>query len=69
MLHAQHCRKLDEKAIKYIFNGYSVDIKGYKLHHPQTKCILASCDVVFIEDVVQPLPKNQTWPHKMYMIH
>ena len=48
-------KKLDDKAMKCIFVGYSSESKGYRLYHPQTKCILVSWDVVFVEDVVQPL--------------
>ena len=51
----QHCNKLDDKAVKCIFVGYSSKSKGYKLFHPQTKHILFSQDVEFMEDVVQPL--------------
>ncbi|MCO5605762.1 hypothetical protein L7F22_059946 [Adiantum nelumboides] len=48
-------RKLDDKAVKCIFVGYSAESKGYRLYHPQTKRILVSRDVVFVEDSVQPL--------------
>ena len=49
----QHREKLDDKAC--IFVGYSSESKGYRLYHPQTKRILVSRDVVFVEDDVQPL--------------
>ena len=45
--------KLDDKAVKCIFVGYNSKSKGYKFYHPQTKHILVSQDVVFVEDVVQ----------------
>ena len=47
----QRC-KLDDKAVKCIFVGYSAESKGYRLYHPQSKRILISRDVVFVEDVV-----------------
>ena len=34
---------------------YNVESKGYMLYHPQSQQILISCDVVFVEDVVQLL--------------
>ena len=46
---------MDDKAVKCIFVGYSAESKGYRLYHPQSKRILISRDVVFVEDVVQPL--------------
>ena len=52
---AQQCSKLDDKAVKCIFVGYSVESNGYRLYHPKTKRILVSQDVVFVEDDVQPL--------------
>ena len=51
----QRRKKLDDKAVKCIFVDYSAKSKGYRLYHPQTKQILVSRDVVFVEDVVQPL--------------
>ena len=51
----QQRRKLDDKAVKCIFVGYSFESNGYHLYHPQTKRILVSRDLVFVEDVVQPL--------------
>ncbi|MCO5588492.1 hypothetical protein L7F22_042449 [Adiantum nelumboides] len=49
------CKKLDDKAVKCIYVGYSAESKGYKLYHPQTKHILVSQDVVFVKDSIQPL--------------
>ena len=48
-------KKLDDKAVKCIFVGYSSENKGYRLYHPQSKHILVSHDVVFVEDAIQPL--------------
>ncbi|WP_286490054.1 hypothetical protein, partial [Escherichia coli] len=53
--------KLDDKAFKCIFVGYSSESKGYRLYHLATKQILVSRDVVFVENSVQPMLscKNQ----------
>ena len=51
----QHHHKLDDKVVKCTFVGYSDESKGYKLYHLQSKPILISRDVVFVEDAVQPL--------------
>ena len=51
----QQRRKLDDKAVKCIFVGYSAESKGSRLYHPQSKRILISRDVVFVEDAMQPL--------------
>ena len=51
----QQHKKLDDKAVKCIFVGYSSENKGYRLYHPQSKHILVSHDVVFVEDAIQPL--------------
>ena len=37
------------------FAGYSSKSKGYRLYHLQSKRIMVSRDVVFVEDAVQPL--------------
>ena len=47
MVPVQQRRKLDDKAVKCTFVGYSSESKGYHLYHPQTKRILISRDVVF----------------------
>ncbi|MCO5551338.1 hypothetical protein L7F22_004839 [Adiantum nelumboides] len=41
--------KLDDKAIKCIFVGYSSGSKGYRLYKPATNKIFESCDVIFAE--------------------
>ena len=48
----QQRKKLDDKVVKCIFVGYSAKSKVYRLFHPQTKRILVSRDVVFVEDAV-----------------
>ncbi len=55
LVRGQHRKKLDDKAVKWIFVGYGSESKGYRLYHPQTKCILVSRDVVFVEDAIQSL--------------
>ncbi|KAJ0735425.1 putative RNA-directed DNA polymerase [Helianthus annuus] len=49
----QYRGKLDDKAEKAIFVGYSEHSKAYKLHNPVTNKIIISRDVVFDE--------NQEW--------
>ena len=41
--------KLDKKAIKCMFVGYSQKSKGYKFHNPDTHKMLLSRDVIFLE--------------------
>ncbi|MCO5592470.1 hypothetical protein L7F22_046473 [Adiantum nelumboides] len=42
-------RKLDPKAEKCVFIGYSVEQKGYKCYNPVTRQVRVSRDVVFDE--------------------
>ena len=41
--------KLDPKAEKCVFVGYSEEQKGYRCYNPLTKKIVVSCDVIFDE--------------------
>ena len=41
--------KLDDKAVKCIFVGYSKESKGYRLYNPVSKKVLTSRDVIFDE--------------------
>ncbi|MCO5577178.1 hypothetical protein L7F22_031002 [Adiantum nelumboides] len=41
--------KLDPKAEKYVFIGYSVEQKGYQCYNPVTSQVRVSRDVVFDE--------------------
>ena len=51
----QQHKKLDDKTMKSVFVGYSSESKGYHLYHPQSKRIMVSRDVVFVEDAIQAL--------------
>ncbi|MCO5603057.1 hypothetical protein L7F22_057200 [Adiantum nelumboides] len=47
--------KLDDKAVKCVFVGYSSGSKGYKLYNLATNKIFESCDVIFAETTAQPM--------------
>ena len=47
----RECRgKLDDKAIRCIFIGYSSESKGYRCYDPKSKKVIISRDVVFMEN-------------------
>ncbi|MCO5553831.1 hypothetical protein L7F22_007357 [Adiantum nelumboides] len=48
-------RKLDDKAVKCIFVGYSSGSKGYRLYNPATNNIFESRDVIFANTTAQPM--------------
>ena len=45
-------KKIDDKAEKFIFIGYSHETKGYKLYNSKTKKVVVSRDVTFDEHCV-----------------
>ena len=48
--HSQNRNKLDLRAIKCVFIGYSSVQKGYKCFDPSTKKVFVSLDVTFFEN-------------------
>ena len=53
-------RKFDAKSIKYIFIGYCIGQKAYKLFDPNSHKLLASRDVVFHENAGKCDKMNDT---------
>ncbi|MCO5588517.1 hypothetical protein L7F22_042474 [Adiantum nelumboides] len=47
--------KLDDKAVKCIFVGYSSGSKGCRLYNPATNKIFESHDVIFAKTIAQPM--------------
>ncbi|MCO5554507.1 hypothetical protein L7F22_008036 [Adiantum nelumboides] len=47
--------KLDDKAVKCIFVGYSSGSKGYRLYNPTTNKIFESRDVIFAKTIAQAM--------------
>ena len=59
---SQQHHKLDDKAKKCIFVGYSAESKGYRLYHPLTDTIIVSRDVVFAENSAFPFLECKKHP-------
>ena len=49
-IHNHNRGKLDHRALKCVFMGYSSTQKGYKCYHPPTRKIYVSVDVTFVEN-------------------
>lgn len=53
-------KKLDKKAEKCIFVGYSENVKGYRVYNPENRCVKLVRDVYFNEkDVVSSFENGQ----------
>jgi hypothetical protein len=57
-----HRQKLDKKATKLRFVGYSKDHKGYRLMDEKTSKVIVRRDVVFNEADFNPLMRNEQIP-------
>ena len=49
-IHKEHRTKLDSRALKYVFVGYSPIEKGYKCYNPIFRKFFVSMDVTFFEN-------------------
>lgn len=49
-VHSQERKKLDPRALRCVFVGYSSTQKGYKCFHPTSKKFFVSRDVIFHEE-------------------
>ena len=63
---SQKRHKLDDKADKGIFLGYSSQCKGYRVYNPQNNKLQVSRDVVFNEDASWDWKNNDI--NKKYVI-
>ena len=52
---SQQRTKLDAKAVKCIFIGYSPDSKAYRLFNPATNKVITSRDVILDENSINPM--------------
>ncbi|KAL4341003.1 hypothetical protein GQ457_08G035090 [Hibiscus cannabinus] len=60
--------KLDERAWRGIFVGYSSQSKGYRIYNLERKMIVVSIDVIFYEDSYWNWEKNDVQKHDLRSI-
>ncbi|KAK9109634.1 hypothetical protein Sjap_017694 [Stephania japonica] len=60
MYNAQETTKLDPKSRKCLFLGYADGVKGYRLWDSTTHKVVVSRDVLFTEDKVQQIEKDDS---------
>ncbi|KAL4282375.1 hypothetical protein GQ457_03G013570 [Hibiscus cannabinus] len=60
--------KLDERAWRWIFVGYSSQSKGYRIYNLESKMIVVSRDVIFYEDSYWNWEKNDVQKHDLRSI-
>ncbi|KAL4303544.1 hypothetical protein GQ457_10G024470 [Hibiscus cannabinus] len=60
--------KLDERAWRGIFVGYSSQSKGYRIYNLESKMIVVSRDVIFYEDSYWNWEKNDVQKHELRSI-
>ncbi|KAL4309595.1 hypothetical protein GQ457_01G033490 [Hibiscus cannabinus] len=67
-IYANMRSKLDERAWRGIFVGYSSQSKGYRIYNLESKMIVVSRDVIFYEDSYWNWEKNDVQKHELRSI-